>query len=85
MTVPVWMLLGFAAWTVLCYFQLLGCIAGVEFLPDEFRSAISGLIRSRERIGIGARCGLTRTASRTFLCLELLCLHFTLPASAAPL
>ena len=86
MTVPLWMLLGFAAWTVLLLLSTVGVYRWSRILTGRVPNPdLPGLIRSKEKIGIGARCGLTRTASRTFLCLELLCLHFTSPASAAPL
>jgi hypothetical protein len=66
MTVPVWMLLGFATWTVLLLLFTIGIyrwsriLSGRVPIRDFPPDAVGG------RTGIGARRGLTRTASKIF-------------------
>ena len=66
MTLPVWMLLGFATWTVLLLLVTVGIYRWSRILRGASRLVSSELIRSREKIGTSVRCGHMRTVSRIF-------------------
>ena len=66
MTVPVWMLLGFATWTMLLLLFTIGIYRWSRIFSGRVPIRNFPADAAGGRNGIGARRGLTRTASKIF-------------------
>ena len=78
MTVPVWMMLGFATWTALLLLFTIGIYRWSRILSGRAVIRNFPADATGGRNGIGARRGLTRTASKIFRCSVRLSLDSTL-------